>query len=71
MDLTYLSKTDKELLVIAIEQSSAGKEARREITRRRLVHYSDGTARLKIDAKAEIVEPESRVGVITINGVQQ
>jgi hypothetical protein len=70
MDLTYLSKTDKELLVIAIEQSSAGKEARREITRRRLVHYCDGTAIEKVDAKATM-ETESRVGVITINGVQQ
>ena len=70
MDLTYLSKTDKQLLVESIEQSKSGRLARKEIHRRKMVGYSDGTTIEVIDAKKP-VETESRVGKIFINGVQQ
>ena len=64
MQLEYMTYTDKELLVAAIEQNRHGKEARREIKRRQLVGYSDGTNIIVVDAKAK-VETESRVGEIT------
>lgn len=70
MDLTNLSKTDKQLLVESIEQSRSGKLARQEIRRRKLVGYCDGTAIEKVDSK-QPTEIESRVGVVYINGVQQ
>jgi len=62
MNLTFLTKTDKELHAIRFQQDTDGKLARREITRRKLVGYCDGTAIQKIDAKAPIEEPESTVG---------
>ena len=43
---------------------STGSDARKEIQRRKMVGYCDGTAIEKIDAKAPIVEPESTVGTI-------
>ena len=64
MNLTFLGKTDKELHAIRNQQDSDGREARREIQRRKLVGFSDGTNIQKIDAKAEI-ETQSRVGTIT------
>jgi len=70
MQLEYMTYTDKELLVAAVEQNRHGKEARREIKRRKLVHYCDGTAIETVDAKAEM-ETESRVGMVFVNGVAQ
>ena len=64
MNLTFLGKTDKDLHAMRFQQDSNGREARREIQRRKLVGYSDGTNIQKIDAKAEI-ETQSRVGTIT------
>ena len=43
MNLTYLTHTDRELLAISDQQNTVGKEARREIQRRKMVNYSDGT----------------------------
>ncbi len=70
MDLTLLGKTDKQLLVMSIEASRKGKAARNEIKRRRAVGYCDGTAIETIDSKVAM-ETNTRVGVITINGVEQ
>ena len=64
MNLAFLSKTDKALHAMRNEQTKDGSEARREIRRRQLVGYSDGTSIIVVDAKAEI-ETESRVGEIT------
>ena len=49
------------------DQTKDGREARREIKRRQLVGYSDGT--LFMTAKAA-VETESRVGQVTIVGAR-
>jgi len=65
MNLTVLTKTDLTLAILARDMNTLGKDARREITRRKLVGFSDGTNIQKIDAKAEM-EDESRVGEITI-----
>lgn len=64
MNLTFLGKTDKDLHAMRNQQDSDGREARREIQRRKLVGYSDGTNVILVDAKAE-VEMQSRVGTIT------
>jgi hypothetical protein len=64
MNLTFLGKTDKDLHAMRNQQDSDGREARREIQRRKLVGYSDGTNIIVVDAKAE-VEIQSRVGEIT------
>ena len=65
MNLAFLSKTDKALHAMRNEQTKDGSEARREIKRRQLVGYSDGTNITLVNAKAE-VETESRVGTVTI-----
>ena len=62
MNLTFLTKTDKDLHAMRFQQDTDGKLARQEIQRRKLVGYCDGTAIQKIDAKAPIIEPESTVG---------
>jgi len=59
-----LNKTDRQLKGMATQQNFDGKMARKEIKRRRMVNYCDGTAIEQIDAKAPIVEPESTVGTI-------
>jgi len=65
MNLTFLNKTDKALHAMRNDQTKDGREARREIKRRQLVGYSDGTNIQAVDAKA-VVETESRVGTVTI-----
>ena len=65
MNLTYMEMTDKGLASMRDLQNTIGKEARREIKRRQLVGYSDGTNIQAVDAKA-VVETESRVGTVTI-----
>jgi hypothetical protein len=57
MDLSYLRKTDLQLQELSNLKDYSGKEARREMTRRRLVGYSDGTTIIAIDDKAPIEEP--------------
>tara|TARA_B110000444_G_scaffold206387_1_gene199887 strand:+ start:951 stop:1154 length:204 start_codon:yes stop_codon:yes gene_type:complete len=61
MNLSYLSKTDLQLQELRDLMSSTGTEARREIQRRKMVGYSDGTMIIKIDDKAPMEEPESVV----------
>lgn len=71
MNLEFLSKTDKELDELRLAQTTDGKNARKEIQRRKMVGYWDGTMKVVVDAKAQIEEAESRVGTVYINGVQQ
>lgn len=65
MNLAFLSKTDKDLHAMRNQQDRDGKEARREIQRRKLVGFCDGTNIQVVDAKA-VIETESRVGTVTI-----
>lgn len=44
MDLRYLTKTDAYLWKHKNDQDTNGKECRREIQRRKMVGYCDGTA---------------------------
>ncbi len=71
MNLEFLSKTDKELDELRLAQTTDGKNARKEIQRRKMVGYWDGTMKVVVDAKAKLEEAESRVGTVYINGVQQ
>tara|TARA_Y100001951_G_C11101839_1_gene162477 strand:+ start:45 stop:446 length:402 start_codon:yes stop_codon:yes gene_type:complete len=64
MNLTFLTLTDKALHAMRNQQDSDGREARREIQRRKLVGFCDGTNITTVDAKA-VVETQSRVGTIT------
>ena len=64
MNLTFLTLTDKALHAMRNQQDSDGREARREIQRRKLVGFCDGTNIQFVDAKAA-VETQSRVGTIT------
>jgi len=64
MNLAFLSKTDKALHAMRNDQTKDGREARREIQRRKLVGFCDGTNIQVVDAKA-VVETESRVGTVT------
>tara|TARA_X000001036_G_scaffold33789_1_gene27598 strand:+ start:230 stop:451 length:222 start_codon:yes stop_codon:yes gene_type:complete len=63
--------TDKQLQSMAIQQDFDGSMARKEIKRRKMVGYCDGTAIEYVDPKAKFDELESKVGQITINGVVQ
>ena len=44
MNLEYLKYTDAQLVQLKDDQTPEGKEARREIRRREMVGYCDGTA---------------------------
>lgn len=57
MNLTFLNLKDKGLLALSDLQNTVGKEARREIKRRQMIGYSDGTAINLVDKsnKAEEV----------------
>ena len=46
MDFTYLKKTDADLAELAKDKSTT-REAKREIKRRKLVGFWDGTAAIK------------------------
>jgi hypothetical protein len=63
--------TDRQLRGMAIQQDFDGSMARKEIKRRKMVGYCDGTAIEYVDPKAKFDEPDSKVGQITINGVVQ
>jgi hypothetical protein len=53
-----LSTTDKDLQMLRDRQDKFGKDARKEIKRRKMVGFWDGTNAIEIDAKAEIEEPK-------------
>ena len=67
----YLNHTDLELKEMELWKNFEGRMARKEIKRRKLVGYCDGTAIERVDPMAKFEEPESKVGQITINGVIQ
>lgn len=56
MNLTFLNLTDKGLLAVCDLQNTVGKEARREIKRRQMIGYSDGTAIRLVDRSMEAEE---------------
>jgi len=53
MNLTFLTHTDRQLLAINDQQNAVGREARREIRRRQMVGYWDGTVVNKFDTNRE------------------
>ena len=57
MDLTYLKKTDADLAKLATCRSTT-REAKREIKRRKLVGFWDGTAQIKWKLEPEWEEKE-------------
>ena len=57
MDFTYLKKTDAELAGLAVRRSTR-KEAKREIKRRKMVGFWDGTAQIKWKIEPEWEEEE-------------
>lgn len=52
MNLSYLKITDLQLQELKVFKNSSGKEARREIRRRKMIDYCDRTAIIKVDEKA-------------------
>lgn len=56
MNLTFLTQTDRRLLALSDQQNTVGKEARREIKRRSMIGYSDGTAIKLVDRSMEAEE---------------
>jgi len=53
MNLTFLTHTDRQLLAINDQQNAVGREARREIKRRDMIGYSDGTVVNKFNINQE------------------
>ena len=66
-----LNHTDKQLKEMATQQDFDGRMARKEIRRRKMVGFCDGTAIDYVAPNAKFEEPESTVGQIRINGVVQ
>ena len=62
MTTLLLGTTDKQLQMLRDRQDKFGADARKEIRRRKMVGFSDGTARIAVDPKAAIEEPESTLG---------
>ena len=58
MDFTYLKKTDAELVDLA-EYKSTTREAKREIRRRKMVGFWDGTAAVKWKLEPEFEAEEN------------
>ena len=57
MDITYIKLTDADLVDLAKEESTI-KEAKREIRRRKMVGFWDGTAQIKWKIEPEWEEEE-------------
>ena len=57
MDFTYLKKTDANLVELAKSRSTT-REAKREIRRRKMVGFWDGTAQIKWKIEPEWEEKE-------------
>tara|TARA_B100000586_G_C19873123_1_gene327669 strand:+ start:240 stop:455 length:216 start_codon:yes stop_codon:yes gene_type:complete len=56
MNLAYLKKTDRELEALRMAPTKEGKEARKELQRRKAVGFWDGTMAVKVDPYQEIEE---------------
>ena len=65
MTTLLLGTTDKQLAMLKSRQDTFGKDARKEIKRRKMVGFWDGTNAIKVDAKevidATLVEKEEYV----------
>ena len=57
MDITYIKLTDADLVDLAKEEGTT-KEAKREIRRRKMVGFWDGTAQIKWKLEPEWEEEE-------------
>jgi len=57
MDITYIKLTDADLVDLAKEEGTT-KEAKREIRRRKMVGFWDGTAQIKWKIEPEWEEEE-------------
>ena len=57
MDFTYLKKTDADLAELAKDRGTT-REAKREIKRRKMVGFWDGTAQIKWKLEPEWEEKE-------------
>ena len=57
MDITYIKLTDADLVDLAKEEDTT-KEAKREIRRRKMVGFWDGTAQIKWKIEPEWEEEE-------------
>ena len=57
MDITYIKLTDADLVDLAKEEGTT-KEAKREIRRRKMVGFWDGTAQIKWKIEPEWDEEE-------------
>jgi hypothetical protein len=58
MDLTYIKLTDADLVDLAKERSTT-REAKREIQRRKMVGFWDGTVRANWKVIEELDAPET------------
>jgi hypothetical protein len=58
MDLTYIKKTDADLVELAKDRGTT-REAKREIQRRKMVGFWDGTVRANYNLEPEYEEPET------------
>jgi hypothetical protein len=59
MDITYIKLTDADLVDLAKEEGTT-KEAKREIRRRKMVGFWDGTAQIKWKIEPEWEEEEEK-----------
>ena len=57
MDITYIKLTDADLVDLAKEEGTT-KEAKREIRRRKMIGFWDGTAQIKWKIEPEWEEKE-------------
>jgi len=71
MTTILLGTTDKQLQMLRDRQDVFGKDARKEIKRRKMVGYCDGTAIEKVDSKAVIEEPVERKELVYAAGVRR
>ena len=58
MDITYIKLTDADLVDLA-EHKNTTREAKREIQRRKMVGFWDGTVRANYNLEPEYEEPET------------
>jgi hypothetical protein len=57
MTTLLLGTTDKQLAMLKSRQDTFGKDARKEIRRRKMVGFWDGTMAIKVDSK-ELIDAE-------------
>ena len=70
MDITYIKLTDADLVDLA-EHKSTTREAKREIRRRKMVGFWDGTVKAKWKVIEEYDEPEEEEERVYAPGVKK